>query len=161
MACPVFFALGAMSDLVSYKIPNWIPAALAALFALAAALAGLSLETVGWHLAVCLGALICGMALFGFGLIGGGDAKLFAAGALWMGPLFILKYCLYFAMVGGAFAIMLLLLRKAPLPASASRIGFLNQLLQPKAGIPYGVALGVGALIVLPKTPLFLQALAP
>ena len=100
------------------------------------------------------------MTLFGFGLIGGGDAKLFAAGALWMGPLYILKYCIYFAMVGGAFAIMLLVLRRAPLPASASRIGFLNQLLQPKAGIPYGVALGIGAMIVLPKTPLFVLALA-
>lgn len=161
VACPILFALGAMSDLVSYKIPNWIPAGLAGLFVLAAILGGLSLETVGWHVAVGFGALVFGMVLFALRVIGGGDAKLFAAGALWMGPAFVLKYCIYFAIIGGAFAVALMMLRKAPLPASASRIAFLNQLLRPDAGIPYGVALGLGALIVLPMTPLALLALAP
>ncbi|MBL9010726.1 MAG: prepilin peptidase [Alphaproteobacteria bacterium] len=158
VACPALFVAGAVTDLVSFKIPNWIPAALAAAFALAAALAAMPLGEIGWHALVCLAALVIGMGLFAGNLIGGGDAKLLAAAALWMGPHFILLYCMVFALVGGAFAIAILWLRRAPLPAMTARLPFLNELLRPKAGLPYGVALGIGALIVLPKTPLFLAA---
>lgn len=70
------------NDLVSFKIPNWIPAALAAAFALAAALAAMPLGEIGWHALVCLAALVIGMGLFAGNLIGGGDAKLLAAAAL-------------------------------------------------------------------------------
>ena len=160
VACPVLFAAGAMTDLVSYKIPNWIPVALAALFALAAALSDMPLATVGWHALTCFCVLIFGMGLFAFGLVGGGDAKFFAAGALWVGPFHLMKYGMVFALIGGAFAIALLMLRKAPLPTVTARIPVLNQLLHPKAGMPYGVALGLGALLVLPSTPLFVMALA-
>jgi len=160
VAACAFFVFGAMTDLVTYKIPNWIPLGLAGLFALAAILAGMPLDRAGWHLAVCLGALLFGMALFAFRMIGGGDAKLLAAAGLWMGPAHMAKYCLIFALIGGAFAIALIMLRKAPLPAAAARVPVLNQLLQPKAGIPYGVALGLGALFVLPSTWLFVTAFA-
>jgi len=157
IACSLF-AVGAMSDLVSYRIPNWISLALVAAFAVAVVVAGMPLSTVGWHLLVGIAALAIGFALFAFNIVGGGDAKLFAAGALWAGPGYIMTYCLAFALAGGAFALGVLLLRRLPLPAIAARVSFLNKLLQPKAGLPYGVALGVGALIVL-FDPLFIQAL--
>lgn len=162
VACPVFFVLGAMTDILSYRIPNWIPGALIALFAVAAPLAGMPLETAGWHALVFAVALFSGMALFAFNVIGGGDAKFFAAAALWMGPLVIGKYLLAFAFVGGVFALLILILRRVPLAnASAARVPVLNQLLLPTAGMPYGVALGIGGLIVLPGTLLFMKALAP
>ena len=148
-ACPILFVFGAMSDLVSYKIPNWVSLGLAALFAVAAVLSGMPLETVGWHTLVCAVALVVGMILFGFNFIGGGDAKMFAACALWMGPNYIVQYCVYFALVGGLFSLTLLFLRRGALPAFTVRVPVLNQLLTPNAGIPYGVALGIGALLVL------------
>lgn len=161
IACPVFLALGAVTDLVSYRIPNWIPGALIALFAIAVPLAGMPLDQAGLHVLVFTGALLFGMALFAFNLVGGGDAKFFAAIALWMGPAVILKYFVVFALTGGAFAILLLMLRRFALPAFTARISFINQLMLPTAGMPYGVALGIGALIVLPSTYLAVAALAP
>lgn len=158
IACPSLFLIGALSDLVSYRIPNWISLALVAAFALAAVVGGMPIAAIGWHLLVGIAALVAGFALFAFNVIGGGDAKLFAAGALWAGPDYVMKYCLAFALAGGAFAIAVLVLRRVPLPASTARIAFLNKLLQPKAGLPYGVALGIGALIFL-FDPLFIQAL--
>ena len=160
VVCPALFVAGAVTDLLSFKIPNWIPAALAASFALAAALAAMPLGAIGWHALVFAVALFAGMAMFAGNLIGGGDAKLLAAAALWMGPHFILFYCMVFALIGGAFAIALLALRRVPMPAMTARLPFLGELLRPKAGLPYGVALGIGALIVLPKTPLFVAALS-
>lgn len=158
IACPSLFAIGAMSDLVSYRIPNWISLAIVAAFAVAVVVAGMPVAAVGWHLLVGIAALAAGFGLFAFNLIGGGDAKLFAAGALWAGPDYIMKYCLAFALAGGAFALAVILLRRVPLPAMAARISFLNKLLQPKAGLPYGVALAIGALIIL-FDPLFRQGL--
>ncbi|MFT3809934.1 MAG: prepilin peptidase [Micropepsaceae bacterium] len=162
IACPVFLVLGAMTDIVSYRIPNWIPGALIVLFAIAAPLAGMPLDLAGWHALVFVAALLFGMALFAFNVIGGGDAKFFAGAALWMGPAVIGKYLLAFAFVGGVFAVLILILRRVPLAtASAARLPVLNQLLLPTAGMPYGVALGIGGLIVLPGTVLFMKALAP
>lgn len=160
-ACPVFFALGAMTDVLSYRIPNWVPGVLIVLFAIAAPLAGMPLNMAGMHALVFALALLFGMGLFAFNLVGGGDAKFFAAIALWMGPAMIAKYALAFAFVGGAFALVILLLRRLPMPQSASRVPVLNQLLLPGAGMPYGVALGLGGLIVLPGTFLFMKALTP
>ncbi len=60
-----------------------------------------------------------------------------------------------FALIGGAFAVALLALRRVPMPAMTARLPFLGELLRPKAGLPYGVAL-----IVLPKTSLFAAALS-
>jgi len=159
VGCPVFLALGAMTDMLSYRIPNWIPGALIVLFAVAAPLAGVPLPTVGLHALVFVAALLLGMALFAFNLIGGGDAKFLAAAALWMGPAMIVKYFFAFALAGGVLAMLILLLRRLPMPASASRVPVLNQLLLPNAGIPYGIALGLGALIVLPGTELFMKAM--
>ena len=162
IACPVFFALGAMTDILSYRIPNWIPAAIIVLFALAAPLAGMPLSAAGLHGLVFLVALVIGMGLFAGNIIGGGDAKFFAAIALWMGPTLIVKYVFAFALVGGALALILVLLRRSPVATMAAvRLPALSPLLSPKAGLPYGVALGLGGLIVLPDTFLFLKALTP
>ncbi len=160
VCCPLLLALGAMADLVSYKIPNWIPLALLALFIAAAILSGMTLAHFGQHFIVLAVALAAGMTLWSFRLIGGGDAKLLAAASIWMGPSHIFDYCLIFAAVGGVFTLALLIARSRPMPAFTARVPFLTHLLNPKSGLPYGVALGLGALIVLPATPLFKLALS-
>jgi prepilin peptidase CpaA len=159
VGCPVFLALGAMTDILSYRIPNWIPAALIVLFAVAAPLSGMPLATIGWHALVFVGCLLFGMGLFALNTIGGGDAKFLAGAALWMGPAMILKYFVAFAFVGGILAVIILALRRVVLPASAARIPIISQLMLPSAGIPYGVALGIGGLITLPGTELFMKAM--
>ncbi len=158
IAALVVFASGAMTDIVSYRIPNWISIAAVALYAVAALLAGVPISEIGWHFALGLGALVMGFALFAAGIIGGGDAKFFAAGALWVGPAFFLKYCMIFALIGGALAALILVLRIPAIAPALSRMPYFRPLLNPKAGLPYGVALGIGALIVLPATPIFLNS---
>lgn len=158
---PMLLAFGAMSDFLTYKIPNWISLALIGVFAGAVLLSGMAFSLAGFHVLTGALALTLGFALFAFNLIGGGDAKFFAAGALWMGPAGFLDYMFAFALAGGVLAAAVLALRRLPQPAFTARIGFLNALWTPKGGIPYGVALGLGALIALPHTPLFIAAVTP
>jgi prepilin peptidase CpaA len=131
-----------------------------AVFAAAAVMSGATWSVIGAHALTGFVALAIGIALFALGLIGGGDAKFFAAISLWMGSDLILKYCLLFAMIGGGFALLVVVLRRVPLPAFTARISMINHLIQPKAGLPYGVALGAAGLLLLTSVPLFQMAVS-
>lgn len=145
---------GALRDLVSYTIPNWISLAIVALFPLAALAAGLPLQTAGLHLAVGAAALVIGMAMFGFGWIGGGDAKLFAAAALWIGLDGATDFALWTSLAGGGLALILLSMRSAALrPVVLMGPRWLIKLSEPNGAAPYGVAIAAGALAALPKSP--------
>lgn len=83
---PLAMALAAATDLFSMTVPNWISLLLVAGFAVLAPLVGIGWSEAGLHVALALGALILTFAMFSLGWIGGGDAKLFAATCLWLGP---------------------------------------------------------------------------
>lgn len=161
IAALLVFAAGGVTDLASYRIPNWISLAAVGLFAAAALLSGMPAAEIGWHFAVGAGALAGGFALFAARVIGGGDAKFFAAGALWVGPAFFLSYCFIFALIGGCLAALLIVMRLPVVARGLAKLPSLRHLIDPKAGLPYGVALGAGALLVLPVTPIFVQAFHP
>src|ERR1700742_2496864 len=92
VALPVLLAAAAGWDLASFTIPNFLSLALVALFAVFIICAGLSWHAAGWHLLAGLLGLCIGFALFALRYIGGGDAKLFAAVALWLGFLNLLSF---------------------------------------------------------------------
>ncbi len=94
---------------------------------------------------------MAGFALFTFGYIGGGDAKLYAGVALWLGPHDLLLYTLAAAILGGFLALAILVLRQMPLPAGLARLDWVVRLHDQQAGIPYGVALAAAAVAILPK----------
>jgi prepilin peptidase CpaA len=146
---------GGVRDLVSYIIPNWISVAIVALFPLAALAAGLPLPVVGMHAAVGAGALAAGMIMFSLRWIGGGDAKLFAAAALWIGLGGALEFVLWTSLLGGALAMALMSMR-SPLvrPLVLDRAGWLDRLAEPGGSAPYGVAIAAGALVAMPNSPL-------
>src|SRR5690606_26546741 len=75
----------AARDALSFTIPNWISGGLVLLFFPAALAGGLGWPAFGLHLGVGLAALVAGMAMFALRWMGGGDAKLLAAAALWLG----------------------------------------------------------------------------
>ena len=81
-ACALF-AAGAVTDLRSRTVPNAIPLALLALFAVhvAAGPAG----PLWAHAAVGAALLVLGFALWCTGKFGAGDAKLAAVAGLWVG----------------------------------------------------------------------------
>ena len=155
---PALLALAAGWDLTSYTIPNFLSAALIAAFVLFALATHMTLGAAGTHLLAGALGLFAGFALFALGTIGGGDAKLFAAIALWLGFANLLDFTLAASLFGGALAILILGLRHLPLPAPFSGQSWLMRLHDEKAGIPYGVALAAGALVVLPGTEMYRMA---
>jgi prepilin peptidase CpaA len=155
---PAAMTLAAVTDLFTLTVPNRIVIALALLFFLAAPLAGFRLTDIGVHAGLALAALALGFALFSLGLVGGGDAKLFAASCLWLGPQAIVPYALYAALIGGALALLLLFWRAQPLPAMLASKGWLVRLHSPNEGMPYGIALAAAGLLAYPHSP-FVAAL--
>jgi prepilin peptidase CpaA len=157
---PALLIVAAIWDLLSYTIPNTIVLALLGLFAVFLAALAVTGATGDWaaialHLAAGAAALAAGMLLFAFGWIGGGDAKLFAAASLWLGWNALFEYAILATLFGGVLTLSLLFLRRLPLPAFLVRLKWFARLSDHKEGIPYGVALSVAALILLPETELF------
>jgi prepilin peptidase CpaA len=152
---PAILAVAACWDLASFTIPNFLSLALLAGFAVFALAAGLALPVLGWHLAAGLVGLVIGITFFALGYIGGGDAKLFAAVALWLGFGDLLTYTLLASLFGGALTLTLLAVRNVPLPQILARQTWIARLHDARSGIPYGVALAAGAFVLLPSTEIF------
>lgn len=140
--------LAALKDLTSYTIPNWISLALIALFLAAAPFLWLGWTWFGLHLLTFFAALVLVMGMFAAGWIGGGDAKLFAAIALWMGWPDVFAFALVAALVGGAMTLALLMGRRVWTPGVAPE--WADALMSPEGDVPYGVALAAGALLTFP-----------
>ena len=150
---PFFMAYAAASDLVSMTISNRISVALIAGFAVFSFLIGMPLSQMGWHWAMFGLVLFGGFSLFALGIIGGGDAKLAAATALWLGWEHIMAYLVVASILGGLLTLLLLKLRSTPLPGPVSNIGWVCRLHSADSGVPYGIALAGAALAVYPDTP--------
>jgi len=151
---PGAMALAAATDLFTMTVPNRLALVLVAGFFVAAPLAGLAWPDIGLHVALAVAALIVTFAFFSFGWIGGGDAKLFAATCLWLGPQALFTYSVYAALIGGVLTLALLFWRGMPLPAMLISQGWLVRLHSPREGVPYGIALAAAGLLVYPETPL-------
>lgn len=157
---PAAMAFAAASDLVSMTISNKISLTLVAVFFLLAIWSGMGLEQVGMHVLAGFVLLAVGFVLFSFGWIGGGDAKLMAATALWFGWSFhLVEYILVSAILGGELTIVLLLLRGRPLPAFFHKTEWVLRLHDEKTGVPYGIALAAAALTIYPQTYWMFEAL--
>ncbi len=109
--------VGAMIDVNRLKIPNWLNITLAALFVPAALLSGLPVQMIGGHLMVGALAFLISFGLFAFNILGGGDAKMIPAVTLWMGPSAALLFAVNMGLIGGVFALLILLVRNA-MPAA-------------------------------------------
>lgn len=156
---PAAMAYAAASDLVSMTIPNWLCLTLVAAFGLCAASAGFGWSAAGWHLAAGGVVFVICFGLFAAGWIGGGDAKLAAATALWLGFEQLLPYLVVASLVGGVLTIVLVKLREAPLPGMARGWAWAQRLHGVEKGIPYGLALAAAALVTLPNTAIWRAAI--
>jgi len=149
---PALMAFAASSDLLTMTISNRLSLALAGAFFLLTLITGLSLAAFGMHLAAAAMVLVIAFIFFSQGWIGGGDAKLAAATALWFGFDYLLDYMIYASLFGGALTLAILQFRKFPLPAVLARQGWILRLHETDAGVPYGIALAAAALAVYPRT---------
>ncbi len=145
---PAAVIFAAAMDLFSMTIPNRISLALIAGFFCLAPFANLSLEDIGMHVLAGLLMLAVTVTLFAFHFIGGGDAKLASAVALWFGFNDLMAYAFTASMLGGALSLAFLAFRQMPLPYAWARAPWIERLHKPRGDIPYGIALAVAALIV-------------
>jgi prepilin peptidase CpaA len=149
---PALMAFAASSDLLTMTISNRLSIALTAGFFLLALITGMHLHAIGMHLAAAAIVLVIAFIFFSQGWIGGGDAKLVAATALWFGFDHLLDYLIYASLFGGALTLAILQFRKLPLPGVLTRQAWIMRLHDSAGGIPYGIALAAAALMVYPKT---------
>jgi prepilin peptidase CpaA len=149
---PALMAFAAVSDMFTMTISNRISLALVAGFLLLAVFGGMSWQAILLHFGAGLAVLVLTFACFAMGWVGGGDAKLAAATALWFGFEHLVLYLAYASVVGGILTLLILQWRQWPLPAQLSSQAWLQRLHEKDGGIPYGIALAIGALLVYPDT---------
>ncbi len=150
---PLAMAFAGAMDLLTMTIPNRISLALIASFALLAPFFGLSLHDILVnHIAVGAGVLACGIALFSARIIGGGDAKLMAAGALWIGWDHLLEFMLAISVAGGILSLVVLAYRQFVPAAAITGPSWAIRLHKQGGGVPYGIAIAAAAMIIFPST---------
>src|SRR5476649_2877706 len=149
---PALMAFAAASDLFTMTISNRVSLALVAGFVVLAVLGGMGLTDILMHVGAGATVLVVSFACFAMGWVGGGDAKVAASAALWFGFGHLLDYLLYASLFGGALTLLLLQFRQWPLPYAFAGQTWLLKLHAKESGIPYGIALAIGALMIYPET---------
>ncbi len=145
-------ALAAAYDVMMMRIPNLLCGAIAALFAVPASL--VPGVPVLWHLAAAGAVLVVGGGLFAFRMMGGGDVKLLAACALWLGMDNMVPMLVAMALSG-----LVVLLVLMPAQRIARRLQERSEAPAwvPKSllakGVPYGVAIAAAAAFVAVRMP--------
>lgn len=152
---PFCMVFAAVSDLLSMTIANRVSIILAAAFLAVAPLTGMDWSVYLWHISAGILVLSITFGLFAVGGMGGGDAKLLSATALWMGmSMTLVQYLVYSTLVGGVLTVMILLYRGSPLSVFTGHIRFFRNFANEKVGVPYGIALAVGGLLAYPSSSL-------
>ena len=159
MLFPALMAFAACSDLFTMTISNRVSLALVAGFFALAFVIGMNPAMIMSHLGAGAAVLVVAFVFFARGWIGGGDAKLAAATALWLGFDHLMPYLLYASLFGGLLTIVLLNVRTMPLPSLFSGQSWAQRLHRQDSGVPYGIALAASALVVYPDT-IWMKAIA-
>ena len=149
---PALMAFAAASDLFTMTISNRVSLALLGGFLGLAVFSGMGLHDILLHVGAGAAVLAVAFACFAFGWVGGGDAKIASAVALWFGFGHMLDYLVYASLFGGALTLLLLQFRQWPLPHPLSSQSWLLRLHDRESGVPYGIALATGALVIYPET---------
>lgn len=155
---PALMMFAAFSDLFTMTISNRISIALVLVFILLAVALHVPLSEIGQHLLCGLCVLTITFLFFAFRWIGGGDAKLAAATALWLGFDHLWDYGIYAALFGGALTVSILMLRRWPLPRMLITQDWIARLHDDDSGVPYGIALAIAGLLLYPETRIWLSA---
>ncbi|MEI2385388.1 prepilin peptidase [Breoghania sp. JC706] len=150
---PIIVVLAGISDLMTMTISNRFSLGLVAAFVvLVPFVTGWDPATWGSHLAAGAIMLAATFTLFAFGWIGGGDAKLAGAIALWLGMPHLIAFIVFTTLFGGALTLGLLGFRNIAIPHVAVRLPWVVRLHALEDGIPYGLALSAAALVLYPQT---------
>jgi prepilin peptidase CpaA len=154
---PLMMAYAASSDLLTMTISNKLNLALVVSYFVLAAATDQSIDTILVHIACGLCMLGITFSLFCAGWMGGGDAKLAAGTALWMGFPLSVEYAVVASFLGGMLTMALLAMRSKQLPDFVSKQKWIVRLHDKETGVPYGIALAAGGLLLYPKTNIWIS----
>ena len=146
----------AVSDVITYRIPNYLVLALAAAFFIAA---GIHFKEVNWlsHIGAALGCLVVGFALYQFRQMGAGDVKLLGAVALWTGASGLIALLLFMSISGLLALPLILFARFLVAKAQTENLWKPNwpvpRVLTKRQGVPYGVAIALGGILTIIVRP--------
>jgi prepilin peptidase CpaA len=143
-------------DATTLEIPDTASVVLAAGFLGGAITRDAGLSLILQHMAAGLALFALGAVLFRLGVWGGGDVKFMAATGLWFGWGGLPAWLFMVVLAGGVLALAILVLRYAVAAPALWWPGWLNRLHRRDEGIPYGIALGAGGLLVLDRATAFL-----
>ncbi|HUI94583.1 MAG TPA: prepilin peptidase [Xanthobacteraceae bacterium] len=149
---PTLMAFAASSDLFTMTISNRISLILGAGFVALALAIGMPTAEILDHVSACALVLAITFAFFVLGWVGGGDAKLAASTALWLGWPHLMDYVLYASLLGGVLTLALIQFRHLAIPSRLIGKVWAERLHQPGGPVPYGIALAAAALLVYPST---------
>ena len=152
---PAALVIAALTDIYDFKIPNWISLTLVAGFIPAGLLLGAPISLMLESLALGGAVLVVSFVLFAVKFFGGGDAKLLAAVAPWVGLPNFGGFLMSTVFAGGLLAIFLIAFRRAPALPIYSHTPWLLRMHQNRHEIPYAVAISAGGLMSFKHAPLF------
>lgn len=153
------FAFAALNDFFKLKIPNYISVTIIALFALAYLVCQFidfnPFQPLGNHLTAGGLLFIIMFGMFAFNLIGGGDAKLIPAAALWVGTEGLAYFVLVTILWGFPLALVALFFKnttignKITIKISGHKYfteGWIKALANGENVVPYGIAIAAGVI---------------
>jgi prepilin peptidase CpaA len=146
----------AVSDVATYRIPNILVLALAAVFLIAAVV---HYKETNWlsHVGAALGCLVVGFALYQFRQMGAGDVKLLGVVALWIGTSGLIALLLFMSISGLLALPLILFARFLVAKAQAENLWKSNwavpRVLTKRQGVPYGVAIALGGILTIIVRP--------
>lgn len=145
--------IAALTDIVKYRIPNAIVIFLCVAFVATAIGTHADLWFWLWHFLGFLTAFAFGILAWHVRLMGGGDIKLIAALGLWTGLYLLPVLLIVIALAGGGVTVVLLIVR-AGAQRCLARPARLPPILRRGEPVPYGVAIALGGLLVMPEIPM-------
>lgn len=151
---PLCLAFAALNDLFTMTIPNRISAILLISFVVVAPFSGMDSHTFAMSLLAGLIVFAASFALFALNTMGGGDAKLLTASAIWFGfdPALTI-YMVAVALFGGILTLAILFIRSYRQEIMVTGLPVPDSLLVAKK-VPYGISIAIAGLVTYPEAPI-------
>lgn len=160
LVLPLCLCLAAATDLLSMTIPNRVSAIIFIGFVSVAPFTGMDMNTFMMSIAAGAMVFLASFALFSANVMGGGDAKLLTASAVWFGfNNSLVEFLLAVTLVGGALTLGILLLRSRSQEITAIGIPIPDSLMVAQK-IPYGIGIAAAGLLTYGEAPLVKEAIA-
>lgn len=142
--------LAGVSDCLNRRIPNVLTALVFSSFFPFALAQGLAWNELGFHLFASISVLALAYGCFALGLIGGGDAKLLAATALWFGVPDVAAFLVMTALAGGVLALIISIWSLVSLEVDLRNLTRHARVAWVRPSVPYGFAISAGAILATP-----------